>query len=228
MGYPPYGMKGPNGGRDKTSNVTLSGLLNVLDGVGSDEGKLFFATTNYIDHLDSALIRPGRIDVKIEYKLAIKQQATALFKRFYPTKHFNLSTLYPEDKEKVNMEATVEERMAELAESFSDRVPENEFSTAELQGYLLGFKMDPLKAVDGVASWVQREHVRRAEKEQREAERKAKANRANQAPEGSKFPFAQGMSLSGMPGLPNPETFEVVAATPPGDLDADITEGQTE
>jgi hypothetical protein len=26
------------------SNVTLSGLLNVLDGVGSEEGKIFFAT----------------------------------------------------------------------------------------------------------------------------------------------------------------------------------------
>jgi len=36
--YPPYG---PLGSR---STVTLSGLLNVLDGVGSEEGRLFFAT----------------------------------------------------------------------------------------------------------------------------------------------------------------------------------------
>lgn len=27
-----------------SSGVTLSGLLNMLDGVGSEEGKLFFAT----------------------------------------------------------------------------------------------------------------------------------------------------------------------------------------
>ena len=31
-------------GNRRKSNVTLSGLLNVLDGVGSEEGKLFFAT----------------------------------------------------------------------------------------------------------------------------------------------------------------------------------------
>jgi chaperone BCS1 len=31
-------------GKVRKSNVTLSGLLNVLDGVGSEEGKLFFAT----------------------------------------------------------------------------------------------------------------------------------------------------------------------------------------
>lgn len=31
-------------GKARKSNVTLSGLLNVLDGVGSEEGKLFFAT----------------------------------------------------------------------------------------------------------------------------------------------------------------------------------------
>lgn len=29
------------------SQITLSGLLNVLDGVGSEEGKIFFATVSY-------------------------------------------------------------------------------------------------------------------------------------------------------------------------------------
>jgi chaperone BCS1 len=50
--------------------VTLSGLLNVLDGVGSQEGRLLIMTTNYIERLDAALIRPGRIDQKIEFWLA--------------------------------------------------------------------------------------------------------------------------------------------------------------
>jgi chaperone BCS1 len=41
----PYpGMVVPGIGKARKSNVTLSGLLNVLDGVGSEEGKLFFAT----------------------------------------------------------------------------------------------------------------------------------------------------------------------------------------
>ena len=41
------------------SNVTLSGLLNVLDGVGSQEGRVVIMTTNKPDQLDSALTRPG-------------------------------------------------------------------------------------------------------------------------------------------------------------------------
>lgn len=30
------------------SRVTLSGLLNVLDGIGSEEGKIFFATVSFL------------------------------------------------------------------------------------------------------------------------------------------------------------------------------------
>ncbi|KAF7325509.1 hypothetical protein MKEN_00399900 [Mycena kentingensis (nom. inval.)] len=70
------------------SQVTLSGLLNVIDGVGSEEGKLFFATTNYIDRLDPALLRPGRIDHKVQYELATEEQARALFMRFFPVARF--------------------------------------------------------------------------------------------------------------------------------------------
>lgn len=32
------------------SRVTLSGLLNVLDGIGSEEGKIFFATVSFYFH----------------------------------------------------------------------------------------------------------------------------------------------------------------------------------
>ena len=37
--------------------VTLSGLLNAIDGVGAQEGRLLFMTTNYVERLDEALIR---------------------------------------------------------------------------------------------------------------------------------------------------------------------------
>ena len=42
------GMRGlvPQMPLGRKSAVTLSGLLNVLDGVGSEEGKLFFATVS--------------------------------------------------------------------------------------------------------------------------------------------------------------------------------------
>ncbi|CAB4413218.1 unnamed protein product [Rhizophagus irregularis] len=46
------------------SMVTFSGLLNALDGVASSEERIIFMTTNHVELLDKALIRPGRIDVK--------------------------------------------------------------------------------------------------------------------------------------------------------------------
>lgn len=46
------------------TRVTLSGLLNALDGVASSEERVLFMTTNYVERLDPALIRPGRVDVK--------------------------------------------------------------------------------------------------------------------------------------------------------------------
>jgi chaperone BCS1 len=39
-----YGMAQMETGK---SRVTFSGLLNVLDGVGSEEGKIFFATVSH-------------------------------------------------------------------------------------------------------------------------------------------------------------------------------------
>jgi chaperone BCS1 len=66
------------------SSVTLSGLLNAIDGVQAQQGRLLFATTNKYDALDPALVRPGRLDLHIEFTLASKWQASELFKRFYP------------------------------------------------------------------------------------------------------------------------------------------------
>ncbi|KAF8066756.1 hypothetical protein FPV67DRAFT_1768131 [Lyophyllum atratum] len=74
-----------------TSRLSLSGLLNALDGVGAQEGRILFATTNKYAALDAALCRPGRMDLHIEFKNASKYQARELFDRFY------LPTLAAED-----------------------------------------------------------------------------------------------------------------------------------
>ncbi|KAG5647856.1 hypothetical protein DXG03_007780 [Asterophora parasitica] len=66
-----------------TSRVSLSGLLNALDGVGAQEGRILFATTNKYESLDPALCRPGRMDIHIEFKLASKFQARELYRCFY-------------------------------------------------------------------------------------------------------------------------------------------------
>jgi hypothetical protein len=45
------------------NDVSLSALLNVLDGMQSPRGVVFVLTTNHPDKLDPALMRPGRVDL---------------------------------------------------------------------------------------------------------------------------------------------------------------------
>lgn len=71
--------------RDSTfSNVTLSGLLNTIDGAVAADERIIFMTTNYPNRLDPALIRPGRIDFEVLIGEADEDQAVRMFKRFYP------------------------------------------------------------------------------------------------------------------------------------------------
>ena len=65
------------------TGVTLSGLLNALDGVSSREGRVLFLTTNHPEKLDPALVRPGRVDRKVELGYATPDQARRLFLWFY-------------------------------------------------------------------------------------------------------------------------------------------------
>ncbi|CAO2816238.1 unnamed protein product [Amaranthus hypochondriacus] len=55
-------------GEIKKSEVTLSGLLNFIDGIWSacGEERIVIFTTNYVEKLDPALIRRGRMDMHIE------------------------------------------------------------------------------------------------------------------------------------------------------------------
>jgi chaperone BCS1 len=64
--------------------VTLSGLLNTLDGFYAPSGVLFVMTTNHIEKLDPALLRPGRIDYKLYLAKASDRQKMELYRRFFP------------------------------------------------------------------------------------------------------------------------------------------------
>ena len=68
-----------------TNIVTLSGLLNVLDGFQAPSGVLFAMTTNHVEKLDTALLRPGRIDYKLFLGKASDQQKVDLYRRFFPS-----------------------------------------------------------------------------------------------------------------------------------------------
>lgn len=65
------------------SNISLSTMLNAFDGLYTPHGLIFFMTTNHIEHLDPALIRQGRVDLKLELENASKEQADALYNKYF-------------------------------------------------------------------------------------------------------------------------------------------------
>jgi mitochondrial chaperone BCS1 len=67
----------------RRQRITFSGLLNALDGVRSQEGRILIMTTNHREKLDAALLRPGRADMQIQLNYASEKQMKGLFKKFY-------------------------------------------------------------------------------------------------------------------------------------------------
>ena len=65
------------------NQLTFSGFLNALDGVRSQEGRIVIMTTNFKEKLDSALLRPGRIDEIYEISYASRYQIEKMCLRFY-------------------------------------------------------------------------------------------------------------------------------------------------
>ncbi|CAM0136166.1 unnamed protein product [Umbelopsis sp. WA50703] len=107
------------------SMITFSGLLNALDGVASAEERIVFMTTNHVENLDPALVRPGRIDVKEFLGNASDSQIRGMFLRFY-------------------------EHQPELGEQFLQALKGKSVSTASLQGHFVYFKDKPLEALKHV------------------------------------------------------------------------------
>lgn len=88
-------------------------FLNLLDGVLAGDGRLLILTTNHPEKLDPALVRPGRIDQRIELTWSTAGQAKQFYQRFFP-------------------EST------EQAEAFATMVDErNEISMAKIQELMI-------------------------------------------------------------------------------------------
>merc|ERR1711936_527463 len=65
--------------------LTLASLLEVLDGVMEMEGRMLIITTNYPEKLDKALIRPGRIDMKVHFGPMNGENIIRMYKHFFET-----------------------------------------------------------------------------------------------------------------------------------------------
>ncbi|KAH8159081.1 hypothetical protein CIB48_g9167 [Xylaria polymorpha] len=169
---------------DQKKGISLSGLLNAIDGVASHEGRVLIMTTNVPESLDDALIRPGRVDLQVQFTFATKEQAKELFIRMYegdqgrprhahadsaqpgttpvpPTDKLSESSpdeqvLSPETDSAVRsgeLDISIDE-LPEIACQFGDKIPDGEFSPAEIQGYLLKRKKHPRRAVEEADKWV--------------------------------------------------------------------------
>ncbi|KAJ9629912.1 hypothetical protein H2203_002297 [Taxawa tesnikishii (nom. ined.)] len=77
------GRPNPVTGQPAPAGISLSGLLNAIDGVASHEGRILIMTTNHPEKLDAALIRAGRVDMKVEFSNASSGQIRELFLRMY-------------------------------------------------------------------------------------------------------------------------------------------------
>jgi mitochondrial chaperone BCS1 len=129
---------------EEPRGVTLSGLLNVLDGVRAAEGRIVIMTTNHAESLDEALIRRGRIDQKVHFGCASKQTALRLFTQIY----------HKSTEELLDGEALPDKALIDrLAEQFADGLAEDAFTPAEVQGYLIDHRADAEKAVKEAAGF---------------------------------------------------------------------------
>jgi chaperone BCS1 len=148
-------------------------------------------TTNHPEKLDPALIRPGRVDLQVQFTLATRAQTRDIFKRMYsssaslsfpppqpakrarpstPTKQPALSSTR-EDEEFLELltrepkwDVVELEQLGEMAEEFARAIPEGKFSPAEIQGFLLTRKKEPRRALAEVEGWREAELRKRREK----------------------------------------------------------------
>lgn len=160
--------------------ISFSGLLNAIDGVASHEGRILILTTNHPEKLDPALIRPGRVDMKIHFTLAGKDAIGGLFERMfedYSSHSYSDSTssdFSPSDTKTPPSSASSEcglekretrddevakdiarkQRLKEMTREFVKLIPELTFSPAEIQGYLLQHKNRPERALERTELWV--------------------------------------------------------------------------
>ena len=117
-----------------------------------------FASTNFPDNLDEALRRPGRFDVDVSFTFATHEQAVNVFKHFYAKPNSTAKT------GPAKVTADEKFRLDDAAVTFADTIMKSglEVSLATIQGYLLLYKRDPIKAQEKAAVWAEGIRVKQA------------------------------------------------------------------
>ncbi|KAF2174646.1 P-loop containing nucleoside triphosphate hydrolase protein [Zopfia rhizophila CBS 207.26] len=129
-----------------TGGISLSGFLNAIDGVASQEGRILVMTTNFPEQLDPALIRPGRIDNQIAFTLAKKDQMREMPFSAETDKYLRPLLQQKQVTYDIN-------ELEKLADQFVGAIKEDTFSPAEIQNFLILKRKDPRQAVQDVDAW---------------------------------------------------------------------------
>lgn len=72
------------GSKEVTKGPSLSAVLNALDGIAASDGRVLIMTTNHPERLDPALIRDGRVDLRVMVDKLGGVEALQMAKSFFP------------------------------------------------------------------------------------------------------------------------------------------------
>jgi len=143
-------------GKTSTKFLTYSGLLNALDGVMSNQnGVITIMTTNYINRLGTAFMRPGRIDCKFELKECTKDQIIHMATNFIDKRISLEQELYKDCLgTQLRYHNTTSDSFKERIASFADKLcGGNVYSKilpCDLQVYLLKYIDDIDKVFENI------------------------------------------------------------------------------
>ncbi|KAF2803966.1 P-loop containing nucleoside triphosphate hydrolase protein, partial [Mytilinidion resinicola] len=139
---PPPVLGSRNSKLQQTSpGVSLSGLLNGIDGPTWREGRLLIMTTNAPRSLDPALYRAGRVDKKIYLGYSTKRTGAITFRRIFAK----------DPRNKYSME-----RIIEFSRQFGAKVPLDTFTPAELQNCCMEHRGKPQGAISAFDTYISR------------------------------------------------------------------------
>lgn len=124
----------------KKKFLTYSGLLNALDGVMSNQsGVITIMTTNYLERLGQAFLRPGRIDVKFELKECNSEQIEEMTRTFLEKRIKMSGKIFADDKVKVYPQTKLDKLIKEFADNLTDSYGSSKIKPCQLQFYLLRY-----------------------------------------------------------------------------------------
>ncbi|BAT83417.1 hypothetical protein LR48_Vigan03g028600 [Vigna angularis] len=154
---------------NKESKVTLSGLLNCIDGIwsGCAGERIIIFTTNHVDKLDPALIRSGRMDKKIELSYCCYEAFKVLAKNYLDVDYHGLFSVVEGLLKETKMTP------ADVAENMMPKSKRDDVETC-LKKLIESLKKAKKKAEEEAQKKAEEEEARLKEKE-KEQEKLAEA-----------------------------------------------------